>query len=58
MSNRFSVTLPPDLSAYVDQEAKDKAVSKADVIRMRLKESYDREAQTPAPEPTTPQPQE
>jgi hypothetical protein len=44
MSKRMSITLPNFLAACVEQEAKDCAISEAAVVRMRLKESYDREA--------------
>ncbi len=45
MSYRTSVTLPPDIEKCVKREAKVKAISIADVIRMRLADSYNRDAQ-------------
>jgi hypothetical protein len=62
-SKRTTVTLTPELKACVEQDAKNLAISEASVIRMRLKERYDRlliprGEQEPAPSPAgAPQPQ-
>lgn len=58
-SVRMSITLSPELKATVTRDAKNKGISEAAVVRMRLKESYDSQARAasiahgePSPDPT------
>ena len=45
-SVRMSITLSPEVKATVTRDAKNKGISEAAVVRMRLKESYDSQAQS------------
>jgi len=52
MVNRMSISLPPELKAAIKQESKDRSVSEAAIVRMRLLDSYAREAADAGLHPT------